>query len=236
MLWLILTLGLLTGIYCWSIKKFNYFRSKGVPQETGYFPLGSKNNWQVLGAQLSFPDLTREIYDKHSSELGVGYYGTMGQPILLIKDLEIAKRILIKDFDHFVDRRAMLGDHESNKYWNNMVLNLKGDRWKATRTIVTPIFTSGRLKTMVPIMHNIARQLKDHLSDLTQDDKPIDTKVLLSSFTFEVIMNTGFGVEVNAWKDPNNIVRKMVYHFHKSNFFSIITNVTFIEGSYIYGI
>jgi hypothetical protein len=92
-----LTLGLLTGIYFGSIKKFNYFRSKGVPQEPGYFPLGSKNNWQVLSAQLAFADLTscREIYEKHSSELVVGYYGTMGAPVLLIKDLEIAKRILI---------------------------------------------------------------------------------------------------------------------------------------------
>jgi cytochrome P450 len=210
MLWLIMTLGLMTGIYFWSIKKFNYFKSKGVPQETGYFPLGSKNHWQLITAQLAFADLTREIYEKYSSELVVGYYSTMGAPVLLIKDLEIAKRILIKDFDHFVDRRAMLGDHEANKYWNNMVLNLKGDSWKAARTIVTPIFTSGRLKTMVPIMHSIAGQLNDHLSDLTQDDKPIDTKVLFGSFAFEVIMNTGFGVEVNAWKDPTNIVRKMV--------------------------
>jgi hypothetical protein len=48
---------------------------------------------------------------------------------------------------------------------------------------------------------------------LTQDDKPIDTKVLFSSFAYEVIMNTGFGVEVNAWKDPTNIVHKMVNDF-----------------------
>jgi cytochrome P450 len=134
----------------------------------------------------------------------------MGQRVLLINDLEITKRILIKDFDHFVDRRAMVGDHETNKYWNNMVINLKGDHWKATRTIVTPIFTSGRLKTMVPIMHSIARQLTDHLGDLTKEDKPIDTKDLFGSFAFEVIMSTGFGVEVNAWKDPNNIFKKMV--------------------------
>jgi hypothetical protein len=77
MLWLILILGLVTGIYFWSVKKFNYFRSKGIPQETGYFPLGSKNNWQVLTGQIAFADLTRDIYEKHSNELAVGYYGSI---------------------------------------------------------------------------------------------------------------------------------------------------------------
>jgi cytochrome P450 len=79
------------------------------------------------------------------------------------------------------------------------------------RTVFSPIYTSRRLKTMVPILHNIAGQLKEHvINDLVKEGKPIDTKKVFNSFTFEVIMNTGFGVEVNAWKEPDNIFRKMV--------------------------
>jgi hypothetical protein len=51
MLWLILALGLVTGLYFWCSKKLNYFKSKGVSYEPGYFPLGSKNNWKVLTGQ-----------------------------------------------------------------------------------------------------------------------------------------------------------------------------------------
>ena len=29
------------------------------------------------------------------------------KPSLLVNDLELAKRVLIKDFDHFVDRRSV---------------------------------------------------------------------------------------------------------------------------------
>jgi hypothetical protein len=34
--------GFLGLAYLWMRKKFSFFRSKDVPEDTGYFPLGSK--------------------------------------------------------------------------------------------------------------------------------------------------------------------------------------------------
>ena len=56
----------------------------------------------------------------------VGYYGSFGDPILLITDLELAKRVAIKDFDHFTDRREIKMEPETNKYMLNMLTSLKG--------------------------------------------------------------------------------------------------------------
>ncbi len=47
---------------------------------------------------------TEEIYSEFRDERMVGYFA-FGRPILLVIDLELAKAILVKDFDHFADRR-----------------------------------------------------------------------------------------------------------------------------------
>ena len=69
---------------------------------------------------------TDEIHVKHPNDKIVGYYAAMGEPILLINDIELGKRILVKDFDHFVDRRPVKADEEANKYFVNMLTSLNG--------------------------------------------------------------------------------------------------------------
>ena len=45
------------------------------------------------------------IYDKYSDEKIVGVFN-LGKPNVVIHDVDLIKLILVKDFDHFVDRRA----------------------------------------------------------------------------------------------------------------------------------
>ena len=77
------------------------------------------------------------------------------------------------------------------------------------RTITTPVFTSGRLKGMVPIMHRISVQLKEVTGEMAKEKQPVQIKPLFSDLAFEVIMSTGFGIEINAWKDKDNFAKKM---------------------------
>ena len=127
MLWAILAVGLVTVLYLYFAKKFAYFKNHGIPYEPGYFPLGSSPTWKLLAGKLSFVRLTDEIYKTHQNDKMVGYYGTLGTPTLLIRDLELAKKILIKDFEHFVDRRPVVMDKEVNKYFSNMLTTLNGN-------------------------------------------------------------------------------------------------------------
>lgn len=85
----------------------------------------------------------------------VGTYGAFGSKLLVIRDLDLAKHVLIKDFDHFVDRRPFELSEKANKYFNGMLTVMTGERWKALRGILTPVFTSGKLKTMLPTIHRV---------------------------------------------------------------------------------
>ena len=126
MLWLILTGGLGVVGYLYFSKKFSYFRNHGIPQEPGYFPFGSSNNWKIMSGKLAFNQMTDELYEKYKHVKCVGYYGNFGTPTLLVNDPELAKKIMIKDFDHFSDRRETRMDDEANKYFANMLVTLKG--------------------------------------------------------------------------------------------------------------
>ena len=126
MVWVILALGLLGLGYIYFSKIFSYFRNHGVPEAPGYFPFGSSNNWKIMTGRLSFIRMTDDIYLNYPDSLVVGYYMNFGQPILLIRDQDIAKRIGIKDFDHFTDRRELELDKEENKIFMNMLISLSG--------------------------------------------------------------------------------------------------------------
>ena len=43
-----------------------------------------------------------------------------------------------------------------NKTMSNMLTMLKGEQWRAMRMTMTPVFTSGKLKTMAPIIDQVS--------------------------------------------------------------------------------
>lgn len=154
MLQILLTvfLGLLVIFYLKIRKKMCLFKSEGIAEDPGYFPLGSNSSWKVLTGKIPFIQISDETYLKFPSEKIVGWYGPFGQPVLIVRDMDIAKAILIKDFEHFIDRRQLGVGNKANRYFNDMIVMLTGERWKKMRTILSPAFTSGKLKSMMPLI------------------------------------------------------------------------------------
>lgn len=58
----------ITLLYFYVLKKFQYFKNKGIPYQPGYFPLGSSITWKALSGQVAFfgiPDEIYKIYPEH---------------------------------------------------------------------------------------------------------------------------------------------------------------------------
>ena len=78
----------------------------------------------------------------------MGFQGHVGGiQTLMINDLDLVRRVLIEDFDHFVDRweRVRYG----NENLNYMMHVVTGEKWKELRHAVAPVFTSGKLRRSV---------------------------------------------------------------------------------------
>ena len=132
--------------------------------------------------------------------------------MLVVNDLEMARNVLIKDFDYFMDRRTFAMDHtsESNKIASNMLTMITGEKWRKVRSMMSPAFTSGKLKAMAPLIDQVGDEFVDYLGGLADKSEEFSAKEVLTSYTLDCIATCGFGVEAKSFKEPNGLFRKMV--------------------------
>ena len=148
-----------TLLYWYVTKQFGYFKKMGVPEDSASFPFGSDVSWKVWTGKESGLKSQSDINGKFTNERFWGMY-TFGKPILVINDVELGKQILVKDADHFVDRMPIGLSYadsrcEADKIFAMFLSNMSGDGWKRMRNMATPVFTSGKLKLMVPHIHKV---------------------------------------------------------------------------------
>uniref|UniRef100_A0A1B0C998 Cytochrome n=1 Tax=Lutzomyia longipalpis TaxID=7200 RepID=A0A1B0C998_LUTLO len=124
-----------------GIKKYlKYFwTSKGVSYVAGPPLVGVISN--VLLNKTSFSQLFLDLYNhpKTKKDAVTGFY-FFHKACLLVRHPELFKRILVKDFNQFPDRR-MSSDPKSDPIGMNTLVNVKGDTWRNIRNHITPVFT-----------------------------------------------------------------------------------------------
>merc|ERR1711970_1334324 len=157
----------------------------------------------------SFFNASDGMVKKFPNDKWLGIY-SFRQRGILVKDINLAKLILVKDADHFMDRpsaEAYESDLESDKIANMFLTNLKGEQWKKLRAIVSPVFTSGKLKGMVPIIDKCANNLDEVFEAAAKSGKVLEAKSLFGKFTLDAIATSGFGIESNSFKEPDSVFR-----------------------------
>ena len=93
--------------------------------------------------------------------------------------------------------------------------------------MVSPVFTSGKLKLMVPHIDKCGVNIEDHLRTAAVTGEILEAKEMYGKFTLDSIATSGFGIESNSYKDPENLFRinamKLV-RFYFDFFRFILTN------------
>uniref|UniRef100_A0A2A4J0C5 unspecific monooxygenase n=1 Tax=Heliothis virescens TaxID=7102 RepID=A0A2A4J0C5_HELVI len=126
----------------------------------------------------------------------VGIY-RMTTPCLLVRDLDIVKHVMIKDFEAFRDR----GVEFSKEGLGQNLFHADGETWRALRNRFTPIFTSGKLKNMFYLMHEGADNFIDHVSAECEKKQEFEVHSLLQTYTMSTISSCAFGVSYNSISD-----------------------------------
>ena len=204
-----LLLGLFLAFYLYVKKRFSYFEKLGVPHQAGTFPLGSDCSWRMWTMKISFVHMVDEVCQEFPEAKVVGYYGAFGSPNWIIKDFELIKRVMVKDFDHFMDRRPFSMHPESNKYLSKMLTSRNGQEWKNERTLMSPMFTSGKLRNIMPTVQECSSDFVQHLRSV--DKNELNAKEVMNLATCEILGRIGCGVKPNIWEDPpNNVFYKQM--------------------------
>ncbi|TRY73186.1 hypothetical protein TCAL_02546 [Tigriopus californicus] len=204
-------IGLSISLYKYMTRKYTFFRDQGIPFLTPSFPFGSSNVKDLLLGKISVVDISNRIYWDYPNDKVVGQF-QIGTPQVVINDLDLAKCILVKDFDHFMDRRKVPTDGKSqrNKVFSTMLTSLCGDQWKTMRSIVSPIFTSGKLKSMTVLVNNVGDDFVQYLSKFSESGEPFNAKDTFTNFTLDSIASCGFGFEARSLKNTDSQFRSMI--------------------------
>ncbi|XP_045128845.1 cytochrome P450 3A31-like [Portunus trituberculatus] len=190
----------------YSKYKRAYWSSRGVPCVPKSLPIiGHLPNFMKKSSWLYMDKLYRE--QGGDKVLGLYFFH---KPRLCVGDPELVKAVLVKDFDHFVDRPSIGVDFGDEDYFNELLTNIKGDHWKGVRSVLSPSFTSGLLKTMFPLVEEKADHLVTYIKQHVENGRSIYLKETLSLYTLEVISSCAFGVETSALTDGDSIFKQKV--------------------------
>ena len=134
-----------------------------------------------------------------------GYYN--GQtPTIVTSDPEFIKQVTVKQFDNFTDTFQLPSGIPDNQKTLDLA---SGDEWRALRKILSPTFTTGKLKGMLEPMDVLADRTIEYLAIKSKNQDKIDVKPYILGFTLDAISKTAFGLDTSCYKGENNEFAKI---------------------------
>lgn len=214
-------IAIIAVYFKWS---FQYWKRKNIPFLKPLVPWG--NVPSPFDKNTSDADNMRQLYnDMKSKKLKYCGVYVVTKPAFLVKDLEYIKSVLLKDFDYFVDRYFYV--NEKDDPIGAHLFALGGERWKSLRVKLTPTFTSGKMKSMFPILVDVGMVMETFLNKILEKNEPINIKNVSSCYTTDIIGSCAFGLDCNSFKEPDSLFRK---HGNKIFNFSLIRQLHLTIG------
>lgn len=200
---------LLTLLYLYSIWPYRCFKKLGIP---GPKPLPFIGTF--LGYRKGVFEFDTECFKKYGKTWGI-YDGR--QPMLCVMDPAIVKTILVKEcFTYFTNRR----NFGANGRLDSAITIAQDEQWKRIRTVISPTFTSGKLKEMFPIISHYGDILMKNARKKVESNEPVNMKDIFGAFSVDVISSTSFSVNIDSQNNPNDPLVAHIKKLLKVGFFS----------------
>lgn len=163
---------------------------------------------------------------KEKGKFGGIYFFT--KPVIFVCDLDFLKTVLIKDFQYFHDR-GMYYNMKDDPLTGHL-LNIEGDYWKRLREKLTPTFTSGKMRQMVPTIVEVSCKLEAFMTKTIKENPEPELKDILARFTTDIIGTCAFGIECNSLEDKTAKFLEMglkVFQQPRNSFIKQLIAVTY---------
>lgn len=197
----VMGLVLIAVILYFSRSNNDYFEKRGIRYVKPVPIFG--NMFRAFMRLTPFSDLYVELYNKHPEDNVVGIFEFI-KPTFMIRDTELIKQILIKNFDNFMNHRQSI-DHDADPVFGRSLFSIKDQRWKDMRTILSPAFTGSKMRYMYDLIRDCAKGSFEYIQQ-TSGGQPyeFEAKDLFTRLSNDVIATSAFGIEVNSIKEREN--------------------------------
>ncbi|KAI8435423.1 hypothetical protein MSG28_003730 [Choristoneura fumiferana] len=210
---LVVMLGLASGallVYLFLVRNFSYWEKRGV---NGPKPIPLFGNVKSTTLRrITYNECYRKFYEEHPEDKVVGLYRAW-HPCLLVRDLDVLKHVMIRQFDNFVDR----GFSFSNKGLGFNLFNAESDDWRVLRTRLSPMFTTGKLKNMLYLMTERGDRFLRYLEPLVERSPEQNVHTLIQRFTIANIGACAFGIDIDI-NDVDGVFDKLDNLIFASNY------------------
>ncbi|KAI1300126.1 Thromboxane-A synthase [Halotydeus destructor] len=166
-----------------------------IPGPPPHFILGNSAEFAAKGMKRCF----QEWSDKYGPVVGF-YLG--GHPNVVVCDLELLRKVEIRDFHLFSNRHQLIkGGPHPTTVGQQMHIWMTGDHWKRSRLATSKIFTSANLKTFADTVKRnvqvISALFEKESNGLTDE---FDIEPCFRKMTFYNMAETQLSIKVDLEK------------------------------------
>ncbi|POI22916.1 hypothetical protein CIB84_013336, partial [Bambusicola thoracicus] len=201
----------------YGTRPFGLFKKLGIP---GPKPLPFFGT--CLEYRKGFLEFDTECFRKYGKIWGI-YDGR--QPAVVVMDPQIIKTVLVKEcYSTFTNRRRT----DLAGVLRNAVSLAEDDQWKRLRTVLSPTFTSGKLKEMFPTMKHFGEMLVKNVQKRVEKNSSVPVKDFFGSYSMDVVTSTSFGVNIDSMNNPKSPFVREMQKLTKFDFFDPVFILSFV--------
>ena len=190
-LWLSFVLGsiilVLLLVYKHLARRLGSLEALGIPVIPPFLCFGSPP-FNYHEVQVEKEDEAN--YEKFKSLTWGFYWGS--EPFIVTMDPDLLKEIFVKQFTSFPEREG--GFEMEDKY--SSLDTAGGERWKAERKLLSPTFTSGKIKMMTKPIVELSDKLIEHINNKIGGNdvgEVVDMRPVFHAYSMDVIGQCAFG-------------------------------------------
>ncbi|KAL3265372.1 hypothetical protein HHI36_009579 [Cryptolaemus montrouzieri] len=216
---------ILVFLYLKMQEKFSYWKIRNIPYVKPIPIFGNLKNFFLgkcnIGQQLA------SIY-LDSNEKLVGIF-MLHKPAVLVRDSDLIKTILIRNFECFHNRSASTSvDVEKNPDASTGLMVSKDETWKFIRKTITPAFSFLRLKTMMDNIQVCNNEMISYLLSKTKENREINMRDVALRYGVDTVCSILFGIEANCFKEENAELRLLARNLFDYRIFQRGFNIAMV--------
>ncbi|XP_023235478.1 cytochrome P450 3A6-like isoform X1 [Centruroides sculpturatus] len=202
----------------WYLKRrenFRRFEKLGIPGPKPSFLFGNCFDLIRLGKKFEV-----DWFLKYGPIYGY-FFGTT--PIVVVLNPEFLKIIEVKKAQIFHRRNSVIPNAAvPNPVFKFSTSVNSGPIWKEARDMITPTFTTSKLKTMTNAINQTIEENWKEMKEIIENKETLDVKEIFSTTVADITFKTLFGIKINEKK---RVVQSLNYAFDTN----LINPINFIS-------
>ncbi|XP_037054358.1 cytochrome P450 3A13-like isoform X1 [Peromyscus leucopus] len=180
-------------LYLYGTSSHGLFKKLGIPGPKPLPFVGTMLNYR---RGISLYDI--ECQKQYGDMWGL-FNGLL--PVLVITEPDMIKNVLVKEFYSIFTNRHLFGPLG---FMKKSITTSENEEWKRIRSLLTPAFSSGKLKEMFHIIQEYGDALVKNMSREVEKGKSVTMNNFFGAYTMDVITGTLFGVKVDSLNNPQD--------------------------------